>query len=66
MRNSDIIFFATMALALLILIPAAFWNQYQDWMTYWWWIVLTPIALAKAFFPNSKFVNWLEHVSKKN
>lgn len=60
MRNSDLIFFGTLILAMLIAIPAAFLDQYQTWMTYWWWVVLVPIALVKVFFPKSKFVNWLE------
>jgi hypothetical protein len=60
MRNSDIIFLSTIILAVLISITSAFFDKYQYWMTYWWIITLTPIALAKAFFTKSKFVNWLE------
>jgi len=67
MRHSDIIFFSTIILSMLIALPASFLGYYQDWMTYWW-VILVPIAFSKAFFPSSKFSNWLEknYESKKN
>jgi hypothetical protein len=68
MRNSDIIFFSTMGLASIMGLTCAFLDVYQDWMSYWWWVVLIPIAFCKVFFPKSKFVNWLEknYESKKH
>lgn len=56
MRKTDVIFLGTIIIMLLILIISLTFNIWIKWFEFWW-MPLVPIALAKAFFPNSKFVD---------
>jgi hypothetical protein len=58
-RRSDIIFFGTLILAMIVVLLTVFCRMPFPWWLQFWWAILLPMALSKMLFPKSKFTNWL-------
>ena len=66
MRRTDIFFIVTVLLVLAIMYGAIIFDtKIPIWLVYWW-VILLPLGLAKAFYPKSKFVKWFETDIRKN
>lgn len=62
MRNSDYIFFGTIFAAFAFVLVSMLFMMGETDMPYWiqlWWVVLVPLAISKALFPNSRLTRWL-------
>lgn len=62
MRRSDILFFTVVVINLIFLWVAMVYVQnHKDYVPNFFlcnfWLVLTPLALLKAFYPKSKIVD---------
>lgn len=61
-RITDTIFFGTIGFSLFYVLVIAMYNIPPPYVSIWiLYIPLYPVAMAKAFFPRSKFTGWLEH-----
>lgn len=60
MKNSDKIFLFSLLFAIgLVILDMCIKNHILATITMFWWAPLLPLAMAKALFPNSKLVEWM-------
>ena len=58
MRRSDILFFGTILLVLLLILIMVIFDVHIPYVTYFWWILLSPYIFVKIFFQKSKLFAW--------
>jgi len=64
-RITDIIFFTVLIGMIIVVFTYITLNitrgiDIPTFVTHYWIFLLMPVVIAKIFFPNSKFTNWLE------